>query len=48
MIKRFKEKLLTIQDKDMQEQKGILHQTIMDWKGDQPQVDDICVIGIRV
>ncbi|MFH1320379.1 MAG: tetratricopeptide repeat protein [Bacteroidota bacterium] len=48
MIKRFKEKLLSIQDKDMKEQKEILHQSITDWKGDQPQVDDICVIGIRV
>ena len=48
MIKRFKELLLSIQDKDMQEQKEIIHKTITDWKGDLPQVDDICVIGIRV
>ena len=48
MIKRFKELLLSIQDKDMQEQKAIIHKTIMDWKGNLEQVDDILVIGIRV
>ncbi|MFH1321997.1 MAG: tetratricopeptide repeat protein [Bacteroidota bacterium] len=48
MIKRFKELLLTIQDKPMQEQKEILDKTIKDWKGNNEQVDDILVIGIRV
>ena len=48
MIKRFKELLLSIHEKGMQEQKEIIHKSITDWKGSQPQVDDICVIGIRV
>ena len=48
MIKRFKEILLTIQKQDMHEQKEVLRKAIDDWKGTQEQVDDICVIGIRV
>jgi len=48
MIKRFKELLSSIQDKSMREQKEIIYKTIMDWKGNLEQVDDICVIGIRV
>ncbi len=48
MIKRFKELLISIQDKDMKEQREIIHKNITEWKGDTPQVDDICVIGIRV
>ncbi|MFH1321965.1 MAG: tetratricopeptide repeat protein [Bacteroidota bacterium] len=47
-FKRFKELLLSIQDKTMQEQKKILDRTIEDWKGDSEQIDDICVIGVRI
>jgi len=32
----------------MDEQKNILHKTIIDWRGNLDQVDDICVIGVRV
>ena len=47
--KRFKELLLSIQDKSMQEQKEILDKTIEDWKGDkEEQIDDICIIGVRI
>ena len=48
MVKRFKELLVSIQDKSMQEQKGILDRTIENWKGDGEQIDDICVIGVRI
>lgn len=48
MIKQLKELLLSIQDKDMQAQKESIHKAITDWKGDETQVDDICIIGIRV
>jgi len=44
----FKELLLTIQDKNMVEQKEILDKTIEDWRGDYEQIDDILVFGIRV
>ncbi|MCH8332183.1 MAG: SpoIIE family protein phosphatase, partial [Bacteroidetes bacterium] len=48
LSKRFQELLLSIQDKSLEDQKEILDQTIEDWRGDNEQLDDICVIGIRV
>jgi len=42
-----KELLLTIQDKNMEEQKLILDNTIEAWRGDIEQIDDIMVIGRR-
>ena len=48
MYKPFKELLLSIQDKNMEEQKGVLNQAFEDWKGNLEQVDDICVIGVRI
>lgn len=45
---QFKQLLLSIQDKTMQEQHDILHQTMVDWKGELEQIDDILVIGVRV
>jgi serine phosphatase RsbU (regulator of sigma subunit)/Tfp pilus assembly protein PilF len=35
-------------DKPVKEQKEILDQKIMEWRGALEQVDDICVIGLRV
>ena len=46
--KQLLELLLSIQDKGMEEQKNILNITIEKWKGALEQVDDICVIGVRV
>jgi len=40
--------LLDIHEKEMPEQKKVLHETFLNWKGDQPQVDDILVIGIKI
>lgn len=48
MYKPFKELLLSIQEKSMGEQKEILSQHFENWKGDLEQVDDVCVIGVRV
>ncbi|MCP4520186.1 MAG: SpoIIE family protein phosphatase [Cytophagales bacterium] len=48
LIKRFKETLLDIHEKPIAQQKNILDNTIEDWRGDNFQVDDILVIGIRV
>lgn len=48
MYKPFKELLLSIQDKTMDEQKIVLEQFFMDWKGELEQVDDVCIIGVRV
>ena len=46
--KPFKELLLSIQEFDMVTQRQLLNKTIEDWKGSHEQVDDICVIGVRV
>ncbi|MBI4929672.1 MAG: tetratricopeptide repeat protein [Bacteroidetes bacterium] len=45
---QFKAMLLSMQDKPMTEQKEVLDKTILSWMGDLEQVDDICVIGVRV
>ncbi len=44
----FKKVLLSIRDLPMAEQKERLLQVFLDWKGDFEQLDDICVIGVRV
>lgn len=48
MSKKFKEMLLQIWDKPMDEQKEIIQKAHLDWKGDHEQVDDILVFGVRV
>ncbi|MGE0560786.1 MAG: tetratricopeptide repeat protein [Flavobacteriales bacterium] len=47
MYKPFKELLLSIQEKTMDEQKIALEQFFTNWKGDLEQVDDVCIIGVR-
>jgi serine phosphatase RsbU (regulator of sigma subunit)/Tfp pilus assembly protein PilF len=44
----FKELLLSIQDKPMEQQKIILDDTFEKWKGNLEQLDDVCVIGVKV
>jgi len=44
----FKEIVLSIQDKSMDEQKVYLNSFIENWKGNIEQTDDILVIGIRI
>lgn len=46
--KPLKELLLSIQDKTMDEQHDILVKAFDDWKQDQEQVDDVCMIGVRI
>lgn len=48
MTKRFKELLLEIYEKPMAEQREILYNTLLDWRGNIEQLDDIIVIGVRV
>ncbi len=48
MTKRFKNLILEIHEKPMTEQKEILWNTLLDWRGDIEQLDDIIVIGVRV
>lgn len=45
---RMKTLLLSLQEKSLLEQRNTLERTIVDWRGDLEQVDDICVIGIKI
>lgn len=47
-VGNLRELLLEIHEKEMTEQKRSLFETFIDWKGDQPQVDDVLSIGIRI
>ncbi|NOZ46866.1 MAG: SpoIIE family protein phosphatase [Chlorobi bacterium] len=46
--KPFKRLLVSIQDKPIKEQRDILNKTIVDWRGDRDQIDDIVIIGVRI
>lgn len=46
--KPFKELLLTIQKNTMQEQSKFLDDYMIKWRGEHEQIDDICIIGLRV
>jgi len=48
MTKAFKKLLLEVQDYPMEEQGKILDDTLIEWQGELPQVDDIIVIGIKL
>jgi ligand-binding sensor domain-containing protein/serine phosphatase RsbU (regulator of sigma subunit) len=48
MKKNLKEQLLSIHTQPMSEQKKHLNEFFENWKGDIEQVDDVCVIGIRI
>lgn len=45
---KLRELLLSITDLPLSEQHILLNKTIELWKGEQSQVDDICIIGIKV
>jgi tetratricopeptide (TPR) repeat protein len=45
---QLKELLLSIQAKTMDEQYQILNQKFEQWRGNLEQVDDVCVIGVRI
>jgi PAS domain S-box-containing protein len=48
MYKRFKETLMEIQKYPMEKQGELLEKTFEDWRGNQAQVDDVLVIGIKI
>ena len=48
MYKKFKTLLASIAEKNVAEQQIIIENTFLNWKGDTFQVDDICVVGVRV
>jgi serine phosphatase RsbU (regulator of sigma subunit)/Tfp pilus assembly protein PilF len=45
---KLKELLLSIQDKGLLEQKQIIENMFDKWRGNLEQVDDVCVIGVRI
>ncbi|MFL5754398.1 MAG: PP2C family protein-serine/threonine phosphatase [Bacteroidia bacterium] len=45
---QLKELLVSISHKDSSAQKNILHETLVSWKGELEQVDDILIMGLRV
>ena len=46
--KAFRELLLSIQDKSMEQQRILIDEAFESWKGNIEQVDDVCVIGVRI
>ena len=47
-IRRLRRLLIELSQHDINEQKGMLSETFLDWKKDEEQVDDVCFIGIHV
>ena len=48
MYKQLKELLVSISNLPMLKQKELLHTTLQNWKHGFDQIDDICLIGVRV
>ena len=48
MNKRFKEMLLEISKKPLKDQSKIVENNLREWMGNNEQVDDICVMGIKL
>ena len=45
---KMKKFVLSIQDKSMQEQLASLEKEFNSWKGIHDQIDDVCVMGVRI
>ncbi len=46
--KQMQEMFLAVANKPMQEQKLLIDQTFRNWQGQMEQIDDVCMIGVRV
>ena len=46
--KAFRELLLSIQKQSMEKQKELIDSAFENWRGNLEQIDDVCVIGVRV
>jgi serine phosphatase RsbU (regulator of sigma subunit) len=44
----FKKQLLSIQYESMEKQRRVIEKVFEEWKGNLEQVDDVCVIGVKV
>ena len=45
---KMKKFVLSIQDQDMQTQLASFEKEFNDWKGSHEQIDDVCVMGVRI
>ncbi|MES2838165.1 MAG: two-component regulator propeller domain-containing protein [Bacteroidota bacterium] len=45
---KMKELFLSIQDQEMDEQRKLIDDSFENWRGNLEQIDDVCVIGIRI
>jgi serine phosphatase RsbU (regulator of sigma subunit) len=45
---QMKEVLISIRNESMENQKAILNESFESWRGNLEQIDDVCVIGVRV
>jgi serine phosphatase RsbU (regulator of sigma subunit) len=48
MYRQFKDLIVSLEKKPMIEQKEILNKAFEKWRGNMEQVDDVCIIGIRL
>ena len=48
MKKRFRELLLDTRNLEMDEQSNAINSYFENWKGNMEQIDDVCVIGVRI
>lgn len=46
--KRFKELLMSLQGMEMEEQHSFLQYALLNWRQGEPQLDDVCIIGVRI
>jgi len=46
--KAFKELLQSVCSESIEKQKEVVEKTLKDWKGQLEQVDDICIIGLKI
>ena len=45
---KFKKFLLSIQEKSMEKQLTLLMEEFEKWRGSMEQIDDVCVIGLKI
>lgn len=48
MVRRFRSLLTSIHKKSLDDQYDVLSSTFSKWKGNLDQIDDVCVLGIRI
>ena len=48
MVKKMREYILSISNLSMEEQRKCISEVFTNWKGEIEQVDDVCVIGVKI